>query len=223
MRPRHGDPAMKPLIFGIAGGSGSGKSTVARKVAEQLASASVAFIEMDSYYRNLTHLAFEERRHVNWDHPDAFDFDLLVEQLHLLSAGEAIDTPVYDFTTHARAGRTKRVAPAQVVVIDGILLFVDQRVRDLCDVKVYVDADADVRVLRRIRRDMRKRGRPVEEIIEQYLTTVRPMHLEFVEPSKRWADVIVPRGGQNEVAIEMIVAKIRQRLAGARGPTEAFA
>jgi uridine kinase len=209
--------SMKPLIMGIAGGSGSGKSTVARKVAEQLSRSSVAFIDMDAYYRNLTHLTYEERRHVNWDHPDAFDMELFVEQLRQLAAGEAIDKPVYDFQTHARASYSERVDPAQVVVIDGILLFVDPRVRELCDVKVYVDADADIRVLRRIRRDMRKRGRPLEEIIDQYLTTVRPMHLEFVEPTKRYADVILPRGGRNQIAIEMIVAKIRNRLEKAIG------
>jgi uridine kinase len=203
---------VKPLIMGIAGGSGSGKTTVARKVAEAMAGASVALVEMDSYYRNLTHLSYEERRHVNWDHPDAFDIDLFVTQLGRLAAGQAIDKPVYDFVTHARAPESVRVEPTQVVVIDGILLFVDPRVRDLCDVKVYVDADADIRLLRRLRRDMRKRGRPLEEIIDQYLTTVRPMHLEFVEPTKRYADVIVPRGGHNEVAIEMIVARIQHRL-----------
>lgn len=204
---------MKPLIIGIAGGSGSGKSTVARKVAQKLSGASVAFIDMDAYYRNLTHLTYEERRHVNWDHPDAFDVELFVQQMTCLAQGCAIDKPVYDFVTHARAPHTEHVEPARVVVIDGILLFVDARVRELCDVKVYVDAEADIRVLRRIRRDMRKRGRPLQEIIDQYLTTVRPMHEEFVEPTKRYADIIVPRGGHNEVAIDMIVANI-QRLLG---------
>jgi uridine kinase len=206
---------MKPLVIGVAGGSGSGKTTVARKVAQLLEDASVAFIDMDAYYKNLTHLSYEERRHVNWDHPDAFDLELFVHQLGCLAAGHAIEKPVYDFVTHARAPQSVPVEPAQVVVVDGILLFVDARVRELCDVKVYVDADADIRLLRRLRRDMRKRGRPLEEIIEQYLTTVRPMHLEFVEPTKRYADVIVPRGGHNEIAIEMIVAKIQRRL-GAR-------
>jgi uridine kinase len=210
---------VKPLIMGIAGGSGSGKTTVARRVAEAMPGASVALVEMDSYYKNLTHLTYEERRHVNWDHPDAFDIDLFVSQLSRLAAGEAIDKPVYDFVTHARAPESVRVEPTQVVVIDGILLFVDARVRELCDVKVYVDADADIRLLRRMRRDMRKRGRPLEEIIEQYLTTVRPMHLEFVEPSKRYADIIVPRGGRNQVAIEMIVARIRHRLHETRDTT----
>jgi uridine kinase len=203
----------KPLIIGIAGGTGSGKSTVARKVAESIGGASVAFIDMDAYYRNFAHLPMEERRRVNWDHPDAFDHDLLASHLALLVGGEAIDKPVYDFVTHARGPRTVRVEPADVIVIDGILLFVDERVRELCDVKVFVDTDADVRLIRRIRRDMVKRGRPLEEILDQYLSTVQPMHLQFVEPSKRYADVIVPRGGHNTIAIEMITAKIQRRLA----------
>jgi uridine kinase len=203
---------MKPLIIGIAGGSGSGKSTVARKLADALREASVVFLDMDAYYRNLTHLTLEERRQVNWDHPDAFDLDLLAEQLDALAQGRSIRKPVYDFVSHTRRVDCQVIEPADVVVIDGILLFAEARVRELCDVKVFVDADADERVLRRIRRDMRDRGRPLEEIIDQYLSTVKPMHLQFVEPSKRYADVIVPRGGRNTVAIEMIVAKIQRRL-----------
>jgi uridine kinase len=203
---------MKPLVIGLAGGSGSGKSTVARNVAAALGDASVAFIDMDGYYLDHGHLPLEERKKVNWDHPNAFDWDHLVSQLSRLAAGEPIDKPVYDFVEHLRSTETVRIPPADVIVIDGILLFVDQRVRELCDVKVFVDADADVRLIRRIRRDMSKRGRPLPEILEQYLSTVQPMHMEFVEPSKRYADVIVPRGGQNTVAIEMIVAKIARRL-----------
>ena len=208
---------MKPLVIGIAGGSGSGKSTVARNVAAALEDASVAFIDMDAYYLDHAHLSIEERRKVNWDHPNAFDWELLVQQLGCLSRGNPIDKPIYDFVTHSRSDATVRIPPANVVVIDGILLFVDNRVRDLCDVKVFVDADADIRLIRRIRRDMSKRGRPLGEILDQYLSTVQPMHLEFVEPSKRYADVIVPRGGHNPVAIEMIVAKIARRLHS--GPT----
>ena len=204
---------MKPLVIGIAGGSGSGKSTVARKVADSLGRASVVFLDMDAYYRNHGHLTLEERRRVNWDHPDAFDLDLLSEQLGALASGREIRKPLYDFVTHTRRDECEVVAPADVVVIDGILLFSEARIRELCDVKVFVDADADIRVLRRIRRDMTHRGRPLDEIIEQYLATVQPMHLQFVEPSKRYADVIVPRGGQNAIAIEMIVAKIQRRLA----------
>jgi len=206
---------MKPLIIGIAGGSGSGKSTVARKIAEALTPASVAFIDMDAYYRNRTDLSLDERRHLNWDHPEAFDLDLLTSHLASLARGEGIEKPVYDFVSHLRDDRTAAVGASDVIVIDGILLFVDQRVRDLCDVKVFVDTDADVRLIRRIRRDMAKRGRPLDEILEQYLTTVQPMHLQFVEPSKRYADVIVPRGGHNSVAIDMIISTILRRLGAA--------
>ncbi len=205
---------MKPAIIGIAGGSGSGKSSVARKIAEALMPASVAFIDMDAYYRNHVELSLEERRRVNWDHPDAIDFDLLVSHLEALSRGEAVEKPVYNYVTHLREDRTVRVPPSDVVVIDGILLFIDARVRERCDVKAFVDADADVRVIRRIRRDMAKRGRPLEEILEQYLTTVQPMHFQFVEPSKRYADVIVPRGGHNTVAIGLLVAAIARRISG---------
>ena len=203
---------MKPMVIGIAGGSGSGKSTVARNVAAALSDASVAFIDMDAYYLDQRHLPLDERRKVNWDHPNAFDWELLVMQLGELASGQHIDKPVYDYHQHVRSTSTVRIPPADVVVIDGILLFVDPRVRDLCDVKVFVDADADIRLIRRIKRDMSKRGRPLPEILDQYLSTVQPMHLEFVEPSKRYADVIVPRGGHNPVAIEMIVAKIARRL-----------
>ncbi|HKO15641.1 MAG TPA: uridine kinase [Gemmatimonadaceae bacterium] len=207
---------MRPLIIGIAGGSGSGKSTVARNVAQALGAASVAFIDMDAYYRNFVHLPLAERRRINWDHPDAFDWELLVAQLTRMAAGEAIEKPVYDFVGHTRSPRTVIIPPAEVVVVDGILLFADARVRDRCDVKVFVDADADIRLIRRIRRDMARRGRPLEEILEQYVSTVQPMHLQFVEPAKRYADVIVPRGGHNQVAIEMIVARIQNRLSAKR-------
>ena len=203
---------MKPLVIGVAGGSGSGKSTVARNVAAALGEASVAFIDMDAYYVDHGHLPLEARKQVNWDHPNAFDWDHLVRQLSHLAQGEAIDKPTYDFVAHARGAGVVRIPPADVIVVDGILLFVDARVRELCDVKVFVDADADVRLIRRIRRDMARRGRPLAEILDQYLATVQPMHLEFVEPSKRYADVIVPRGGRNSVAVEMIVAKIARRL-----------
>jgi uridine kinase len=204
---------MKPLIIGVAGGTGSGKSTVARNVAQALHAESVAFIDMDAYYLNFAHLGLPERRKINWDHPDAFDWELLVGQLTRLAAGESIDKPVYDFVSHLRSDRTVVVPSAHVVVVDGILLFSDARVRDLCDVKVFVDADPDIRLIRRIRRDMVKRGRPLDEILDQYVTTVQPMHLQFVEPTKRYADVIVPRGGHNAVAVEMIVAKIQRRIA----------
>ncbi len=203
---------MNPFIVGIAGGSGSGKSTVARHLAQALRAESVAFIDMDAYYLNFSHLSLDERRKVNWDHPDAFDWPLLIAHLERLACGESIDKPVYDFVTHTRTSQTVPVARARVVVVDGILLFADPRVRDLCDVKIFVDADADLRLIRRIRRDTTKRGRPLDEIIDQYLTTVHPMHLEFVEPTKRYADVILPRGGHNEIAVDMLVSNIRRRL-----------
>lgn len=203
---------MKPLIIGIAGGTGSGKSTFARKVADALDASSVAFMDMDAYYHNYTTLTLDERRKINWDHPNSVDWDLLLAHLEALAGGREIEKPIYDFVEHLRRPETVRLRATEVVVIDGILLFTDARVRQVCDVKVFVDADADIRLIRRLRRDMVKRGRPLDEIVEQYLTTVQPMHLEFVEPSKRYADVIVPRGGHNPVAIEMVVAKIRNRL-----------
>ena len=203
---------MRRLIIGIAGGSGSGKSTVAHRIADALTPAKVAFLDMDAYYKHRSDLSIDERRKVNWDHPDAFDLDLLAAHLMALADGKAIDKPVYDFVTHLRAEHTVRIEAADVIVVDGILLFVDERVRSRCDVKVFVEADADVRLIRRIRRDMANRGRPLEEILEQYLTTVQPMHLQFVEPSKRYADIIVPRGGHNTVAIDLIINTILRRL-----------
>jgi uridine kinase len=212
---------LKPLIIGIAGGSGSGKSTVAKNVAELLTTSSVAFIDMDAYYKNFASLPLDERRKLNWDHPDAFDYDLLCSHLEALSRRKAINKPEYDFVTHLRSSEHTRVEPADVIVIDGILLFVDERVRELCDVKVFVDADPDIRLIRRIERDTHDRGRPLDDVIEQYLSTVQPMHLQFVEPSKRYADVIVPRGGHNAIAIEMIVAKIQRRLQRSEAGREA--
>ena len=204
---------MQPLVIGVAGGTGSGKSTVSRKVAESVGGSSVAFLEMDAYYRNYAHLPVAERRTLNWDHPDRLDIDHFVRHLEALRRGEAIEKPVYDFVTHTRSAATVHVAPANVIVADGILLFVDERVRALCDVKVFVDADADVRLVRRIRRDMARRGRPLHEILEQYLTTVRPMHLQFVDPSKRYADIIIPDGGHNAVAVGLLAGHIQRRLA----------
>jgi len=207
---------VKPLIIGIAGGTGSGKTTVAKKIAQALPQASVAFLDMDGYYRNFAHLPMDERREINWDHPEAFDLDLFVSHLEQLARGEPVEKPVYDFTTHLRSLRTERITPADVIVVDGILLFVDERVRALCDVKVFVDADPDIRLVRRIQRDMSERDRPLEEILQQYLTTVRPMQQQFVEPSKRYADIILPRGGENAVAIEMILTTIQRRLEARR-------
>jgi uridine kinase len=177
---------------------------------------------MDAYYRNFPDLSLDERKKLNWDHPDAFDYELLREHIAALSRRQSIEKPEYDFVTHLRRRERTHIDAADVVVIDGILLFVDERVRDLCDVKVFVDADADVRLIRRIERDTRDRGRPLDDVIEQYLSTVQPMHLQFVEPSKRYADVIVPRGGHNAIAIEMIVAKIQRRLARGSSAGEAL-
>ena len=212
--------AVKANFYGLVKAISAGATTpdeakaIARKIAEALSPASVAFTDMDAYYKNFSSLTLDERRKMNWDHPDALDMDLIVAHLGQLARGEAIDKPLYDFVGHLRKAQTVRVAASDVVVIDGILLFVDQRVRDLCDIKLFVDVDADIRLIRRIRRDMARRGRPLEEILEQYLTTVQPMHLQFVEPSKRYADIIVPRGAHNKVAIDLIVATIQRRLQG---------
>ena len=212
---RHGpvrQARMKPLIVGIAGGSGSGKSTVARKIAERLSPVTVALLDMDAYYRDFERLSLEERAAVNWDHPDAFDLELFATQLCRVAGGFSIEKPSYDFIAHRRSADTTPVEPPAVLVTEGILLFVDARVRDLCDIKIFVDTDADIRLVRRLRRDMQWRGRALETILEQYLRTVRPMHLEFVEPSKRYADAIVSHGGDNDAAIEMIIARIVRRL-----------
>jgi uridine kinase len=203
---------MPSLIVGVAGGSGSGKSTVARKVAELLTDVSVASVSMDAYYRNMSHLTFDERKQLNWDHPDVVDMELLGDQLEALASGAAIDRPVYDFVAHLRTARTEPVSGADVVIVDGILLYWDPRVRALCDIRIFVDVDADIRLIRRIRRDIRIRGRQLNDILDQYLATVRPMHEEFVEPTKQFADIIVPHGGRNAVAIEMIAARIQERL-----------
>ncbi|MCS7283572.1 MAG: uridine kinase [Anaerolineae bacterium] len=199
----------RPIIIGVAGGTGSGKTTVAMKILERVGAEHVAYIPHDAYYRDLSHLPPEERTKVNFDHPDSLETELLIEHLKQLRAGQPVDIPVYDFTTHTRTNQTQRVGPAPVILVEGILVFVEPALRELFDVKLYVDTDADVRLIRRIQRDVRERGRSLESVIQQYLTTVRPMHLEFVEPSKRYADVIIPEGGHNEVAIEMVAARIR--------------
>jgi uridine kinase len=208
---------MRPLIIGIAGGSGSGKSTVARNVARALLrTGSVAAIDMDAYYRNFAHLPMAERRATNFDHPDAFDWTLLVDHLDRLRARQPIEKPVYDFVTHTRSDRTETVSAADVVIVEGILLLADARVRDLCDVRVFVDAEPDVRLIRRIRRDMARRGRTLNDILDQYLTTVQPMHLQFVEPSKRYADITIPLGGHDPVATDMIVRTIQRAVDAVR-------
>jgi uridine kinase len=206
---------MKPLLIGIAGGTGSGKSAVARKIAEGLPSDSVTVIDYDNYYRDHSDLDVDARAKLNYDHPDALDNELLVQHLEELRAGRAVDVPVYDFKTHGRRVERNHLEPTRIVIVEGILVFVEERVRKLLDVKIFVDTDADIRVFRRIRRDIEQRGRNFQSIREQYYKTVRPMHLQFVEPSKRWADLIVPEGGENHIAVDLILGKLRHVLDGA--------
>jgi uridine kinase len=205
-------PRVQPLLIGIAGGTGSGKSTVTRRLADALAGTSVGFIAMDAYYRDLGAMPMDERRRRNFDHPDAYDLPLLVEHLDLLHRGQAIEVPVYDFRRHERSTHTTPVPAGEVIIVDGILLFHDPRVRDLCDVKVFVDADADVRLARRIRRDMAERGRSLDDILDQYLTTVRPMHDQFIAPTKAFADLVIPHGGHNDVAVDLLLQYVTSRL-----------
>ena len=202
----------RPLIIGLVGGSGSGKTTVARAILGALGGVDAAFLDQDAYYKELHTLSLEERAQVNFDHPDALDNDLLVAHLQSLANGVAIDKPTYDFAHHTRAERTERIEPRDVILVDGILLFADARLRRLFDIKIFVDVADDVRFIRRLQRDVAERGRSMESVISQYLATVRPMHLEFVEPSKRYADVIIPQGGKNLVAIEMVAARVRNLL-----------
>lgn len=204
----------KPVFIGIAGGTGSGKSTVARAVFQSMPASSIAVIEQDSYYRDQSELSFEERVKTNYDHPLAFDNDLLITHLKQLSEGQAVEKPIYDFEIHNRKSETILVEPRDIVILEGILLYEDKRIRDLLDIKVFVDTDPDVRVIRRIQRDMKYRGRSLDSVIEQYMTTVRPAHLQFVEPSKRYADLIIPEGGYNKVAIDLMVTKVQSILKG---------
>jgi uridine kinase len=212
---------MRPIVIAVAGGTGSGKTTVAKEILERVGAQHIAYIPHDAYYRDLSHLSPDERSQVNFDHPDSLETKLLVEHLRALRDGRAVEIPIYDFTTHTRTPHTRRVELAPVILVEGILVFVEPELRDLFDVKLYVDSDADVRFIRRLRRDIIERGRTVESVCEQYLATVRPMHLEFVEPSKRYADVIIPEGGFNEVAIEMVAARLRglldEQTRGGRG------
>jgi uridine kinase len=208
------EPLRRPFFLGVAGGTGSGKTTVARAILESVGRHRIAFLEQDSYYRDIEWQSDEQLLHHNFDHPAALDNDLLTTHVATLRQGRTVEVPVYDFVRHRRTDRTRPVEPRPVVLLEGILLFVDKALRDLLDFKVYVDTDADLRLIRRIQRDMAERGRAVEAILRQYQESVRPMHLEFVEPSKRWADVIIPEGGENRVALEMVVARVEQLLGG---------
>lgn len=203
---------MKPIVIGVSGGTGSGKTTVVQVILERVGAERIAYIQHDSYYRDQSHLPPAERARVNFDHPDALETELLVEHVRHLLAGQAVEVPVYDFTTHTRTERTHHVEPQRVILVEGILIFAEPALRDLMDVKIYVDTDADIRFIRRVQRDIAERGRTMKSVIEQYLTTVRPMHLEFVEPSKRYADVIIPEGGFNVVALDMVVARVLEML-----------
>lgn len=203
---------MAHLTIGIAGGTASGKTTVARRLVERLAGHPVAFLDQDSYYRDLSATPLAARRGFNFDHPDAFDTDLLVAHLRELKEGRPIDKPVYSFTEHSRTAETVRVNPGDAIIVEGILVLALEAVRALLDVKVFVDSDSDVRVIRRISRDIKERGRELEAVIDQYFRTVRPMHFGFVEPSKRYADIIIPHGGNNDIAIEMVAGAVRARL-----------
>lgn len=200
---------MPRITIGVAGGTGSGKTTVAHRTLERVGAEHIAYIPHDAYYKNLSHLPYEERTRINFDHPDSLETSLLVEHLRCLKQGIAVEIPIYDFTTHVRTAETLHVEPAPIILVEGILIFVEPELREQLDVKLFVDTDADLRFIRRLGRDIDERGRTLASVIEQYLKTVRPMHLEFVEPSKRYADVIIPEGGFNEVAIEMVAARIR--------------
>jgi uridine kinase len=201
-----------PIVIGIAGGSGSGKTTVANKILDRVGADRIAYLSHDAYYRDLTHLSQAHRIAVNFDHPDSLETELMSRHIQELKSWQPIDLPIYDFTRHRRTEQTIRVEPQRVILVEGILIFAEPTLRDLFDVKIFVDTDADLRLIRRMQRDITERGRTTETVIRQYLTTVRPMHLEFVEPSKRYADVIIPEGGFNEVAMDMVTTRIEALL-----------
>ncbi len=205
----------RPLLIGVAGGTGAGKTTISRAILDHVGADRIAYIQHDSYYRDLSHLPLEERRRSNFDHPDALEDSLLLEHLKSLLAWNPVAVPVYDFTRYVRLSETRRVEPQPVILLEGILIFVNPDLRQMMDIRIYVDTDADIRLIRRLNRDIGERGRSLRSVIDQYLATVRPMHLEFVEPSKRYADVIVPTGGENVVALEMICARIERMLGDA--------
>lgn len=202
----------KPILIGITGGTGSGKSSIADAIYSSFSNECIAMIQQDMYYKDQSHLSMEERVKTNYDHPKAFDNDLLIKHLQDLMNGVPIEKPIYDFSIHNRSKETVRIEPKNIIIVEGILVLEDERLRDLLDIKVYVDTDADIRILRRLVRDINERGRTVDSVINQYLEVVRPMHLQFTEPTKRYADIIVPEGGQNKVAIDILVTKIKDIL-----------
>jgi len=202
------------MIVGIAGGTGSGKTTLADVLLDRVGRDKIAYLPHDAYYRDQKELPLEERAKVNYDHPDSLETELMIEHIKQLKDGQSVEMPVYDFTNHSRKSETIHITPRPVILVEGILVFVEKELRDMFDVKIYVDTDADIRIIRRLKRDIQDRGRTVDSVIDQYLKTVRPMHLEFVEASKRYADIIVPEGGMNVVALDMVIARLRSMLAG---------
>lgn len=199
----------RPVVIGIAGGSCSGKTSVTRSIYDVFREHSVVVIEQDYYYKDQSHMTFEQRLETNYDHPLAFDNDLLIKHIHRLLAYEAVEKPVYDYVQHTRSNEVIHVEPKDVIIVEGILVLEDERLRDLMDIKLFVDTDSDLRIIRRIQRDIKERGRTADSVIDQYLTAVRPMHNMFIEPTKRYADVIIPEGGENNVAIDLMVTKIK--------------
>ncbi len=208
----HMDDRPTPLVIAIAGGSGSGKTTVANEILKQVGSHRIAYLPHDAYYRDLTDLPLNQRAEVNFDHPNSLESSLLIEHIRKLKRWEPVDLPIYDFTHHRRTGETRRVEPSMVIIVEGILIYAEPELREEFDVKIFVDTDSDLRFIRRLERDITERGRTTETVVRQYLTTVRPMHMDFVEPSKRYADVIIPEGGFNTVALDMVISRIESLL-----------
>ena len=202
----------KPILIGITGGTGSGKTTVAEAIHSAFEGNSITMIMQDSYYKDQSHITFEERLKTNYDHPHSIDIDHLIRDLKSLMSGQSIDMPVYDFAEHTRKSETIRIVPTDIIIVEGILVLDDKNLRDLLDIKIYVDTDADIRILRRMQRDINERGRSMESVINQYLNVVRPMHEQFTEPTKRYADIIIPEGGRNKVAIDVIIRSIKEYL-----------
>lgn len=203
----------KPVVIGVAGGSGSGKTSVTKSICQRFSDKTILVIEQDYYYKDQSHLPFEERLNTNYDHPLAFDNDLLIQHIHELLDGKPVSKPVYDYKIHTRSKKVIPIEPKEVIILEGILILEDPRLVDLMDIKLFVDTDADLRIIRRLMRDIKERGRSLDSVIEQYINSVRPMHLQFVEPTKRYADIIIPEGGQNHVAIDLMATKIETILA----------